>query len=236
MKLCFLGTPKRLAYVRAFASPGTTVEGLDGFVGQFQSPSSIESRWEELALAQAVVEQAIEAEKRGFDAVITACLGDPGVDAAREMVRIPVIAPGETALLTARMISHHFSVITPLEETVPLAREQVHKSGLAGHVASIRPFNMDVERIRDREPATFTKLVDLARSCVEDDGAEAIVLSCASLSVLVDEVKDQISVPIIDAVRLSLRAAEMLVGSGLTHSPRTFPTPAKLAAKAGPRC
>lgn len=236
MRLCFLGTPKRLEYIRSFASPGTTVEGLHGFVGQFASPSSIESRWEELALAQAVVEQAIEAEKRGFDAVITACLGDPGVDAAREMVRIPVIAPGESALLTARMISHHFSVITPLQQTVPLAREQVYKSGLAAHVASIRSFDMDVERIRDREPATFQKLVDLANTCVEQDGAEAIVLSCASLSVLVDEVRDRIAVPVIDAVRLSLRAAEMLVGAGLTHSARTFPTPAKLAAVTGPRC
>jgi allantoin racemase len=230
MRLCFLGTPSRLEYVRQFASPGVVVERLEGFVGQYPSPSSIESRWEELALAQAVVEQAVEAERRGYDAVITACLGDPGVDAAREMVRIPVIAPGETALLTARMLSHRFSVISPIEQTVPLAREQVHKAGLLHNLASIRSFDMEVERIRLREPSTLAKVVDLSRRCVAEDGAEAIVLLCASLSVLVDEVAGDVPVPIVDAVRLSLRAAEMLVGSGLTHSVKTFPMPVKLAA------
>lgn len=232
MRLCFLGTKSRLEYVRAYASPGVTVERLEGFEGRFESPSSIESRLEELALAQAVVEQAIEAERRGYDAVITACLGDPGVDAAREMVRIPVIAPGETALLTARMLSHHFSVLTPLRETVPIAREQVHKVGVAAHVASIRSFDMAVERIRDREPATIAKLIALGRRCVEEDGAELLVLACASMSVLTDDIQPEIGVPVIDAVRLSLRAAEMLVGAGLSHSAVTFPTPAKLQVPA----
>jgi allantoin racemase len=230
MRLCFLGTESRLEYVRRFASPGVNVERLEGFVGRYPAPSSIESRVEELALAQAVVEQSVEAERRGFDAVITACLGDPGVDAAREMVRIPVIAPGETALLTARMLSHRFSVISPIAQTVPLAREQVHKAGLLHNLASIRSFDMEVERIRLREPATLAKLRDLAHRCVHEDGAEAIVLLCASLCVLVGDVAEEVPVPMVDAIRLSLRAAEMLVGSGLTHSATTFPMPVKVAA------
>jgi len=230
MRLCFLGTASRLDHIRPHASPGVIVERLEGFVGRYEAPSSIESRLEELALAQAVVEQAVEAERRGFDAVITACLGDPGVDAARELVRIPVIAPGETALLTARMLAHHFSVLTPLQETLPIAREQVHKAGVAQSVASIRPFNVSVERIRDREPAMIASLIALGRRCVEEDGAELLVLACASMSVLADEIEPEIGVPVIDAVRLSLRAAEMLVGAGLSHSAVTFPRPVKMVA------
>lgn len=240
MRLCFLGTQSRLEYIRRFASPGVQVDRLENFEGKFESPSSIESRWEELALAQAVVEQSIEAERRGYDAVITGCLGDPGVDAAREMVRIPVIAPGETALLTARMLSHHFSVITPLNETLPIAREQVRKVGVADAVASIRPFNVSVETIRLREPKMIASAIDLIKRCVDEDGAEAIVLSCASLSVLTEDLQPSIEVPVIDAVRLSLRAAEMLVGAGLSHSPVTFPMPVKLAQSkpvaVGARC
>jgi len=235
MRLCFLGSQSRLEYLRPFASPGVTLERLEGFQGQYPSPSSIESRLEELALAQAVVEETVEAERRGYDAVITSCLGDPGVDAAREMVRIPVIAPGETALLTARMLAHHFSVLTPLRETVPIAREQVQKVGVAAHVASIRSFDMSVERIRERTPETIATLVELGRRCVDEDGAELLVLACASMSVLADEVQPGIDVPVIDAVRLSLRAAEMLVGAGLTHSAVTFPRPVKLSA-AAKRC
>src|SRR5690554_5789979 len=117
MRICFLGNDERLEYLRRHASPGTELDNLPDFSGRFDRPASVESRTDELELARWYIERAVEAEARGFDAVITGCFGDPGVDAARELVRIPVIAPGETALLTARMLSHHFSVLTPLSST-----------------------------------------------------------------------------------------------------------------------
>ena len=230
MRLCFLGTQERLDYLRSHASPGVELDNLADFEGAFARPSSIESRVEELELARWVIERTVEAERRGFEAVITGCMGDPGVEAARELVRIPVIAPGETALLTARMLAHHFSVITPLHETVPMAREQVHKAALGSHVGSIRPLDVPVAKIRERDAVTLESLVALGRRCVEDDGAELLVFLCASMSLIADDVAPRIGVPVIDGVRLSLRAAEMLVGARLTHSPITYPVPAKQQA------
>ena len=230
MNICFLGNDERLAYLQQHASPGVTLDNLADFRGQKPRPSSIESRLEELELAQAVIERCLEAERRGFDAVITSCFGDPGVDAARELVRIPVIAPGETALLTARMLAHHFSLLTPLRETVPLAREQVHRAGMTPFLASIRSLDLPVEAFRNRGAATVAALAGAVRACVDEDGAELLVLGCASMSLLADQVSTEVGVPVINAVLLSLRAAEMLVGAGLSHSPRTYPRPRKLAA------
>jgi allantoin racemase len=228
MRICFLGTNERLNYLREHASAGVELDNMADFTGTKSRPASIESRMEEIELAQWVIERSIEAERRGFDGVITGCFADPGVDAARERVRIPIIAPGETALLSARMLSHYFSVVTPLQQTVPIAREQVRKVGIEPFVASIRPFGVAVERIRDRDPETIDKLVTLGRQCVEQDGAELIVFACASMSLLTDVVQPRIGVPVINSVKLSLRAAEMLIGAGLTHSAMTFPTPIKL--------
>lgn len=227
MRICLLGTNERLNYLQTRASAGVELDNMAGFVGRATRPSSVESRGEELELAVWVIEQAVEAEKRGFDAVITGCFSDPGVEAARERVNIPVIGPGETALLTARMISHHFSILTPLPETIPLAREQVHKLGVYPFVASIRFFGMPVEKIRDREPEMIDRLIALGRDCVERQGAEALVCGCASMSLLAEEIAPKIGVPVLNSVLLSLRAAEMLVGAGLTHSKKTFPTPVK---------
>jgi allantoin racemase len=232
MRLCFLGTDLRLRYLRPFASLGVEIDNLSDFVGKIPAPTTIESRMEELELARAVIERTIEAERRGYDAVITACFGDPGVDAAREMVRIPVIGPGETALLTARMLSSHFSILTPVAGTLPIAREQAHKVGVDKYVASIRPFGVPIARIRQKEPAMLDQLVALGRRCVEEDGAELLVFACASMSVLADDIADRIGVPVIDAVKLSLRAAEMIVGAGLVHSAIAFPSPGALTAVA----
>ena len=54
-------------------------------------PETIESLYDEALLAPWTVEMTVEAERRGYNAVLTGCVGDPGVEAAREMVRIPVI-------------------------------------------------------------------------------------------------------------------------------------------------
>ncbi|UCH27670.1 MAG: aspartate/glutamate racemase family protein [Trueperaceae bacterium] len=229
VKLCFLGNDARLSYLQQHASPGVTLDNLSDFKGTRDKPSSIESRLEELELAYWVVERCQAAERRGFDGVITGCFGDPGVETARELVRIPVIAPGETALLTARMLAHHFSVLTPLKETVPLAREQVHKTGMTPFVASIRSLDLPVEAFRQADQNTVDTLISLGRTCVQDDGAELLVFGCASMSLLAPQIEAGVGVPVINSVLLSLRAAEMLVGSGLTHSPVTFPSPRKLA-------
>lgn len=230
MRICFLGTRERLEYLRRDASPGVELDNLADFKGNRDRPSSIESRVEEISLAHWVVERSIEAERRGFDAVVTGCFGDPGVDAAREVVRIPVIAPGETTLLTARMLGHHFSILSPLHSTVPIAREQARRVGVSEFVASVRSLGVPVEEIRKREPATLDRLVALGRRCVEEDGADLLVFACASMSLLADEVAGPIGVPVINAVRLSLRAAEMLVGARLSHSPVAYPSPPKAVA------
>lgn len=234
MRICFLGNDERLEYLRGLAAPGTELDNMSDFVGQKTRPLSVESRMDELELAHWYVERSVEAERRGFDAVITGCFADPGVDAARERVRIPVIAPGETALLTARMLAHHFSIITPMRETLPIAREQIAKLGLSHAVASIRPFGASIDEIRSRDAAMVGRLLGLCRGIVEDDGAELIVFGCASMSLLIDEIAARIPVPVINSVRLSLKAAEMLVGAGLTHSPVTFPLPPKLARASVP--
>ena len=55
---------------------------------------------------------AVEAEEDGYDAVILACGGDPGLFALKEAVTIPLIGPGTTARHVCSMISHKFTLLT----------------------------------------------------------------------------------------------------------------------------
>jgi hypothetical protein len=40
-----------------------------------------------------MLQAAVQAEREGYEGIITGCAGDPGLDAARELVRIPVVNP-----------------------------------------------------------------------------------------------------------------------------------------------
>src|SRR5690625_7154435 len=98
MRIASLGNDERLAYLQKHAFPGTELDNLADFAGETTRPPSVESRMDELGLAQWYIEPAIEAERRGFDAVINGCFGERVVDAARRREGIRVIPLGEPTL------------------------------------------------------------------------------------------------------------------------------------------
>ncbi len=231
MRICYLGTEERRQYLQGFASPGTSVERLADFVSKYERPISIESMFEEYLSIPSTLEMVMEAEKRGFDAVLTGCFGDPGVDAARELVRIPVIGPGEASLHTACMLGDRFSILTIMESTVRPTRHQVIRAGLLERLASIRSFEVPVVKVREGGDETYALLREAAVKCLKEDGADVLITGCASVShVYADRLQQDLGVPVVNALKLSVRVAEMLVGAGLTHSKIAFPLPPKLAA------
>jgi allantoin racemase len=226
MRLCYLGGEERRRYLQDAASPGVSVELLTGFTPASQRPNTIESLYDEALLAPWTVEMAVEAERRGFDAVITGCAGDPGVEAAREMVSIPVIGPGQAGMYAAAMLGYRFSVLSPLPSTVGPTRALVRHIGLQERCASVRSVDCPVMALRDGRPETLDAVIRIARRCIDEDDADSLVLCCASLShVFGDRLAAALPVPVVNVVRTSVRMAEMLVGSRLTHSKVAYPSP-----------
>lgn len=229
MRLCYLGGEDRRQYLQAAASPGVVVERLTDVATSSPRPETIESLYDEARLAPWTVEMAVEAERRGFDAVITGCVGDPGVEAARELVRIPVIGPAQAAYHTAAMLGYTFGVLSPVEGTVRPTWSLIRHYGLADRCAGVRSLDCPVLALREGREDTFQRALDVARRCVAEDGADVIVLACASLShVFGDRLAAALPVPVVNALRVSVRMAELLVGSGLSHSKRAYPLPASV--------
>ena len=233
MKICYLGIEERRQYLQAAAAPGTVVENMADYIPKNPKPISIESLYEEYLSAARLFEMVVEAERRGYDAVLTGCFGDPGVDAARELVSIPVIGPGEASFHTACMLGYRFSVICPVESTIRSTRMQAVKAGLESRLASLRSLNEAVVDIRKGEESTYQKLLGLSKACIEMDGADVVILGCASVAFAFgDRLAKVVDFPVINGLKLSLKIAEMLVGTGLSHSKIAFPLPPKLAAVA----
>jgi allantoin racemase len=226
MRLCYLGSEERRRYLQEAASPGVSVEILRDFEARSTRPDTVESLYDEAILAPWTVEMAVEAERQGFDAVVTGCAGDPGVEAAREMVSIPVIGPGQAGMHAAAMLGYRFSVLSPLHSTVGPTRALVRHIGLQERCASVRSVNCSVAALREGRPETFEAVLAVARHCIDDDDADTLVLCCASLShTFGGRLADALPVPVVNVVRVSVRMAEMLVGSRLAHSKVAYPTP-----------
>ena len=138
---------RRRGILQKYAAAGTEV-----VIDYIRSgPASIESEYEELVASVETIQKIMEAEKQGIDGVIIGCYGDPGLDGAREMVKIPVIGPGAASAYLAAMLSHRFSIVTVTESIVPALENLMLKNGLERKLASVRATNVSVLDV-NRDP------------------------------------------------------------------------------------
>ncbi|MGO4832657.1 aspartate/glutamate racemase family protein, partial [Rhizobiaceae sp. 2RAB30] len=176
--------------------------------------------------------QALEREE--CDAAIIGCFGDPGLEAARELVHIPVIGPGEASLLLAAQLSHRIGVLAVFDSLATSHRQQAFRAGVLDKLVSVRGLGIPVLELARAPEATFGRIVAVGREAVERDGAEALVFGCMSMSFLdiAPRLSEVLGVPVINAAQAALKAAETQVSIGLSHSKKSFPLPPKLQAPA----
>lgn len=195
-----------------------------------EGPISIESAYEEYLSIPGTVERVVQAEKDGYDGVILGCYGDPGIDAIREMVKIPVVGPGETSMVMAAMLGHKFSIITVMGSVVPSLEKLAKVVSVDRKLASVRSINIPVLDLRKDVKATKRRIMEEARQAVEEDRADVIILGCMSLAFMgiTDEIQDQLRIPVVNPAFVSLKILEALISSHLSHSKKAFPYPPKL--------
>lgn len=166
--------------------------------------------------AAAVVERVLRAQDQGFDAVFICCCYDPGLGEAREVADIIVTGAFESGAHYVNRIAQRYSVIATEPKTVHCYRELTQLYGTDSKLASVRHINLSArESYADRtDPSILVqRTLDVARQCIEDDGAEAILMGCTlqSCPLTIAGRSDLQGVPIIDPVLVGFKSTEFLV-------------------------
>lgn len=217
---------RRREFLRARAAPGVAVEVWSLADG----PPSIESAWEAALVVPELTRAVRRAEGEGFDAVIVGCFSDPGLDALRELVDIPVVGPGASAIHLAAQLGTRFSIIAPLAGGEGRVAARLRALGLADKFASVRSIGLSVlDLARDRE-AVLERATEVARTAAREDGADVFVLGCMSMGFVgvTDDVQKRLDLPVVNPVVAALKTAEIMVAMGLAHSKAAYPVPPKL--------
>lgn len=197
-----------------------------------EGPASIEGAADEALAAPAVFSAALQAERDGCDALLIDCFGDPGLQGARELVRIPVLGPCETSLHTAAMLGDRFAIISVLDRVRPLLMHLVRQYGMTERLASMRMVNTPVLDLATGMAALQEAMAAAAVAAVREDGADVIVLGCTGFHGCATCVGQALAdagleVPVIDPIPITVHMARSLVASALRHSKRTWPKPAR---------
>jgi allantoin racemase len=173
----------------------------------------------------------VEAERDGMDAVIINCMGDPGMQAGREAVRIPVIGPCEATMHLASMLGHTFSVITVMKSLRPQFENQAKVYGVRDKLASVRAVEIPVLELESDRDRLVQSLADEAQQAVEADGAHVMLFGCTGMIGTARAVEEELSqrsypdVPVIDSMVWAVKLAEAIADMGLRHSKLSWPQP-----------
>ena len=207
-------TARIAGVVQRIARPDT-----EAVVAQIpHGPEVLESYYDESLATPYVLQAVKEAAGQGFDAVIIAAFCDPGLEAVKEISAIPVYALEETAFSVALLLGHKFGILTEKKHKVAVKQQHVRKHGLESRFASVRPLNMGVTEIACAPDRVKQVGTEVARRMVEEDGAEVIIMGCASMAGYSADLERELGVPVLDPVAVTLKVVEGLTEIGVRHS------------------
>lgn len=136
----------------------------------------------------------------GYDAVILACFGDPGLFALKELSPIPVLGMAEASLGLAAQLGSRVGIITGGARWPAMLREFALLTGHGERVVAIRATPLTGAEIAADPAAAHAALAELATQCVEQDGAEVVVFGGAGLVGTAEALQPRLTVPVLDSL------------------------------------
>jgi allantoin racemase len=217
-------TAKVAAAARRAAAPGTEIVPVTGRFG-----ARVIATRTELAVAEHATVELLAEHAQGCDAVLIAVSYDSALSAAREMLAIPVVGITEAAMLTACMLGGRIGLVVFGSRVLPIYRELIDRHGLAARVAGWRAIDSNAPYAAGSQDEVDVLTVAAARSLIEHDGAEVVVLTGAVMAGVPARLQSRVDVPLLDGVNCGVRQAELLAGLAAIK-PRTgslAPLPAR---------
>lgn len=182
-----------------------------------------------------ILEAGLQAEAEGYDAVCIDTMSDSGMTALRSVLSIPVIGPGRHAMLAALMLGEKFSILAMWDRWRHLYTKTLSELGLWDKCASLRSAGLQPNNqslLAGKEDEFFPALYTAAMCCVEEDGADVIILGSTTMHEAHAYLADRLPVPIINPGPLTYRLADAAIRMKLSHSRVGYPAPSSVAADA----
>ncbi|MFQ5761660.1 MAG: aspartate/glutamate racemase family protein, partial [Candidatus Bathyarchaeia archaeon] len=114
---------------------------------------------------------------------------------------------------------------------IALYKKHLNEYHLWDRCASLR----DIGEVPDlaqlltgKEETTFKKLEETCGKCIDEDGADVIILGSTTMHQSAKYLQERLPVPVLNPGLVAYKVAEMLVELGLSHSKHAYPTPTTL--------
>jgi allantoin racemase len=228
--------PKSAKYEQALkkhtskvARPGTVVDvnGVD-----FKTPKIDSSFYYDYLNRGQIIRNAIRAEKQGYDGFCVGCTLDPGFYEIRQVVDIPVLFVGETAMHLACLLAPKFALLSNNEPLLKRVEDHAKGYGLRERLVETGHFGLSLDQIKEgfnNPKPILDGLTPVVKKAAEG-GADIMISTCQVLSMVLaeQEVREVGGIPILDSVGALVKIMELMIdfqAIGIRRSRRGFYAP-----------
>ncbi|MDV2858785.1 aspartate/glutamate racemase family protein [Oceanimonas sp. CAM02] len=205
-------TAAMVALAGQVAGGGVQVQGLTntGVPALLTTPAEIR------AATAGVIELGVAAAAEGAAALMVAAFSDPGLQALRQRVKVPVVGIAESAYLAAACEGRRFAIatITPDADLLAFFNQKARSLGLEQQFCGTRVTAGDPAELVAMPDALDDALSEAVRLAVLQDGADAVIIGGGPLTGSALRLQPHFDVPLVVPVLAATRAALAAIDNG----------------------
>lgn len=157
--------------------------------------------------AGAVLDYAPALVAEGFDAIIVAGFGDPGVAALRQSLSLPVTGLGEAGIAEAARDGMRYAIVTVTPELHESLIAAAHAAAPAEQFAGVFYTQGDVDAMLRNPDQLERALLQACRDAVATDAVRSIVIGGGPLAHAAQDIAAQLQLRVVDPVSAAVRLA-----------------------------
>ena len=151
-------------------------------------------------------------ERTPADAYVIGCFSDPGLVLARENLKRPVLGIAESAFHMAIGLGRKFGIVAIKGGSIGRHMRNVRGLGLQDRLAGDRPLDIGVRQMGGA--GVVDRIVDVGTALRDHDGADVLILGCASMGGYRQQIEDRVGLPVVDPTQAAVVRAMGLLALG----------------------
>lgn len=189
------------------AAPSLRFDGWTSHDG----PPAIEGRQDGAAATPPLLDLVARASEAGASGIVIGCFDDTGLSEAARIAACPVVGLGQASYHYAALRHWTFSVVTTLAVSVPVLEENIHRQGLSGYLSRVRASDVPVLELERNPSLSGQAIKHEALRAQDQDGVSAVILGCAGMVQVTDDVTAALRIRTIDPVACAARCMTWLI-------------------------
>ncbi|WDV48031.1 aspartate/glutamate racemase family protein [Clostridiaceae bacterium M8S5] len=189
-------------------------------------PKALESDIDTAYAIPYIAKVAVEAEEEGYDGILISCFDDPGLEAIREIINIPIIGAFNSSMSVCVHLLGKICIVSPSKICVPSTERKVDSSIYKKYVKGIRSIETSIEDIITGD--ITNKLYNLIELLYQEGEYQGVVLGCTSFYCSYKDILERlqkrgIDFIVIEPSKVAILELEQLVKLGIRHSKKAYP-------------